>query len=319
MNAKATENVVWTEKYRPQTFDEIVGQDSIISKIKSFVEKGEMPHLLFAGPPGSGKTTTALVIAKTLFGDDWRDQILELNASDERGIDVIRVKVKNFARTMKNPKYPFKIIYLDESDALTTQAQQALRRTMEMYSGDTRFILSCNYLSKIIDPIQSRCAVFKFRRLSKESIFELIDKIAKREHISVGEDAKNALYDISFGDCRKLENILQSASYLGKIDAKIVYDLAAVAKPDEIKNILSAVIKDKNYFKALSALDYVIKQYALSGIDLIKQIESVVESMDIDDNEKIKVFDEAALTESNLVSGCDEEVQLKGFLARLMR
>ncbi|MBT5739669.1 replication factor C small subunit, partial [Candidatus Woesearchaeota archaeon] len=179
---------IWTEKYRPQTFDEVKGQKNIVAKIKAFVETGNMPHLLFAGPAGVGKTTLSLVIAKQLFGENWRQNTLELNASDERGIDVVRVKVKDFARTRSLGNVPFKLIYLDESDALTKDAQQALRRTMENYTKTCRFILSCNYSSKIIDPIQSRCAVFRFKPLPESEIYLVIDKIVKQEGLSISED-----------------------------------------------------------------------------------------------------------------------------------
>ena len=161
-------NSIWTEKYRPSTFEEVKGQKEIVEKVKAFVKSKNMPHLLFSGPAGIGKTTLSLVIAKELFKEGWRQNTLELNASDERGIDVIRVKVKDFARTKAIGDAPFKLIYLDESDALTREAQQALRRTMENYTKTCRFILSCNYSSKIIDPIQSRCAVFRFKPLTKE-------------------------------------------------------------------------------------------------------------------------------------------------------
>ena len=146
------ENTIWTEKYRPKNFSDVKGQKEIVKRVKSFVEQKNMPHLLFAGPAGVGKTSLALVIAKQLFSDSWRQNFLELNASDERGIDVIRVKVKDFARTKAIGDVPFKIIYLDECDALTKEAQQALRRTMENYTSTCRFILGCNYSSKIIDP-----------------------------------------------------------------------------------------------------------------------------------------------------------------------
>jgi replication factor C small subunit len=175
-----------------------------------------MPHLLFAGPAGVGKTTLSLVIAKEMFGENWKQNFLELNASDERGIDVIRVKVKDFARTKAIGNVPFHIIYLDECDALTKEAQQALRRTMENYTRTTRFILSCNYSSKIIDPIQSRCTLFRFRPLPKEEIFKIIDHISLKENVAIDDKAKEALYTVSGGDCRRLENVLQSCAAITK-------------------------------------------------------------------------------------------------------
>ncbi len=172
------EHIIWTEKYRPQDFSDIKGQDAIVARIKAFVEQKNMPHVLFVGPAGIGKTSLSMVIARKLFGENWRQNLLELNASDERGIDVVRNKVKDFARTKAIGDVPFKIIYLDECDALTKEAQQALRRTMENYTQTCRFILSANYSSKILDPIQSRCAIFRFRPLGKEHVFTIIDKIA---------------------------------------------------------------------------------------------------------------------------------------------
>src|SRR3989338_3622404 len=159
------DNAIWIEKYRPKDFSELKGQKEIVKRVEAFVKQENMPHLLFAGPAGTGKTSLALIIARKLFKDAWHQNFLELNASDERGIDIIRVKVKDFARTRAIGDVPFKIIYLDEADALTSEAQQALRRTMENYTQTTRFIISCNYSSKIIEPIQSRCAVLRFRPL----------------------------------------------------------------------------------------------------------------------------------------------------------
>ena len=208
------DTAMWTEKYRPKSFDEIRGQKDIVGKIRAFVKKENMPHVLFAGPAGVGKTTMSLVIARELYGDSWRNNFLELNASDERGIDIVRTKVKDFARTRAIGEVPFKIVYLDECDALTKEAQQALRRTMENYTQTCRFILSCNYSSKIIDPIQSRCAVFRFRPLDKEEILEVISGIAASEGLKISQSTKEAIYRISEGDCRKAENILQSLSLI---------------------------------------------------------------------------------------------------------
>jgi replication factor C small subunit len=315
---KKKEFKIWTEKYRPKTFDEIIGQEEIISKVKSLVEKKEMPHVLFSGPAGIGKTTTSYVIARTMYGELWQDNILELNASDERGIDVIRNKIKEFARAKKSDNIPFKIIYLDECDALTTQAQQALRRIMEKYVSETRFILSCNYLSKIIDPIQSRCAVFKFKGLEKEDMLKVLSNIEKTENINISDEAKNALITLAKGDLRKLENTIQSCSTLSKdVSADLVYSMTAMAKPEEIEELISIFIS-KNYFSSLNKFIEIQEKYSLSLIDLIKEIQSSLDNSKIADNEKIKIIKECANTEMNLVFGCDEEIQLRGFIAKIV-
>ena len=240
------ESKIWIEKFRPQTFEDIKGQDKIVERVKAFVELKNMPHLLFAGYSGTGKTSLSLVVAKKLYGENWKSNFLETNASDDRGIDVVRNTIKDFARTKAIGDFPFKIIYLDECDSLTKEAQQALRRTMETYSNTCRFILSCNFSSKIIDPIQSRCTVFRFKPLAKEEIKKIIDKIAKEEGLKISNSAIDSLYEISEGDCRKLENILQSCAALSaEITEELVFSMASVAKPKEIKEVLPDVSYDE--------------------------------------------------------------------------
>ncbi len=192
---------IWTEKYRPKVFEDIVGQEEIVKRVKNLSDSLNIPHLLFAGPAGTGKSSLALVTVKELYNDLWKENYLELNASDERGIDVVRQKVKDFARTKSISKVPFKVIFLDEADALTREAQQALRRTMENFTNTCRFILSCNYSSKIIDPIQSRCVVFRFRLLEKKDIEKIIIKIAQQEKLEIDESVINTLYEASEGEC----------------------------------------------------------------------------------------------------------------------
>src|SRR6056297_2559611 len=192
---------IWTEKYRPEKFSEVVGQEEIVKRVQPLTDSMNIPHLLFAGPAGTGKSTMALIIVKELFGKDWKENYLELNASDERGINVVREKVKDFARTKSIGNVSFKVIFLDEADALTPEAQQALRRTMENYSNTCRFILSCNYSSKIIDPIQSRCAVFRFKLLEKKDIEKYLVNIAEKENLSIKPEAIEHIYEGSEGDC----------------------------------------------------------------------------------------------------------------------
>ncbi len=309
------EQSIWIEKYRPSTFDAIRGQQDILSKIQAFVAKKNMPHLMFAGPAGVGKSTTALVLAKQLFGPEWRNNFLELNASDERGIDVIRVKVKDFARTRAIGDVPFKIIFLDECDALTKEAQQALRRTMENYTLTTRFVLSCNYSSKIIDPIQSRCALFRFKPLPREEIRTLIDHIAQQEGLTIDSDAYDALYDISEGDCRKMENILQCCCAVDlHIRKELVFSLASVATPKEIKEILELAIANQFVSARKKLLDTMLK-YGLSGIDIIKQIQKETWNLPIPDTKKVEMIDKCGEIEFRMTEGSDEYLQLEALLA----
>ena len=312
------ESTIWTEKYRPSTFEEVKGQQDIVQKMKAFVDQKNLPHLLFSGPAGVGKTTLSLVIAKQLFGETWRENTLELNASDERGIDVVRVKVKDFARTKAIGDVPFKIIYLDESDALTKEAQQALRRTMENYTKTCRFILSCNYSSKIIDPIQSRCAVFRFKPLSKEEIFTLIEKVAGKEDLQVTSEAKEALFQVSEGDCRRLENIMQSCSVMSKtLDQELIYSMAAVAKPKEVNELMSLATKG-NFIESRKKLLHLMLDYGLSGLDVIKQMQKEIWNLSLPDQKKVELVDKCGEIEFRMVEGSDEYLQLESFLAFMM-
>ena len=311
------DSAIWTEKYRPKDFSEIKGQKEIVRRVKAFVEQQNIPHLLFAGPAGVGKSTTALVIAKKLFGGSWRQNFLELNASDTRGIDTIRVNVKDFARTKAIGNVPFKIIFLDECDALTREAQQALRRTMENYTQNCRFILSANYSSKIIDPIQSRCAMFRFKPLDKKEIFAIIEGIEKEEKIKVNEKAKDALYTISEGDARRINNVLQScAAISSNIDEEIVYSMASVAKPKEIGEVLKLALQNK-FIDARKKLLDITLNYGLSGIDIIKQIQQEILNLENLSNEnKMLLMEKCGEIEFRLTEGSDEFIQLEALLSQ---
>lgn len=310
------ESSIWTEKYRPKTFSEVKGQTEIVQRVQAFVEQKNMPHLLFAGPAGIGKTTLSLVIARALYGDEWRGNFLELNASDERGIDVVRVKVKDFARTRAIGDVPFKIIYLDECDALTKEAQQALRRTMENYTQTCRFILSCNYSSKIIDPIQSRCTVFRFKPLSEKEIETIIDHIAKAEGLHLDAKAKEAVFITSGGDVRRVENLLQSSAAMGKkVTEDTIYSIASYAKPKEISGLLEQCRKG-DFPAAKKQLLTVMLEYGLSGLDVAKQLQAAIWQVEhVTDRQKLEMVKSCGDAEFRMVEGADEYIQLQALLA----
>ena len=311
-----TGSSLWTEKYRPSDFFEIKGQAEIVKRVKAFVEQQNLPHLLFAGPAGVGKTSLALVIAKKLFKDSWRQNFLELNASDERGIDIIRHKVKDFARTKAIGDVPFKIIYLDECDALTREAQQALRRTMENYTQTCRFVLSANYSSKIIEPIQSRCVVFRFKPLDKKDVITIIEKIAEQEKLKIDEKAKEALYEISEGDCRRLENVLQSSAVItSSITEDTVHSIASIAKPKEIREVLELALKNR-FIEARNKLLDVMLNYGLAGIDVIKQIQKEILELEIDNKSKMLLIEKCGEIEFRMTEGSDEFIQLEALLSQ---
>ncbi|MFH1174078.1 MAG: replication factor C small subunit [archaeon] len=307
---------IWTEKYRPKTFAEVKGQQEVIKRVEALVKQKNLPHLMFAGPAGVGKTTLALVVAHQLYGKDWKEHVLELNASDERGIDVIRVKVKEFARTKAIEAVPFKIIYLDECDALTKEAQQALRRTMENYTQTCRFILSCNYSSKIIDPIQSRCMLFKFKPLSQEDIENVIDNIAKQEKLHMSKETKAALYEVTRGDCRRAENVLQGAAALSTtITEKEIYEVASVAKPKEIIDVLELAAKGRFLDAKQRLLDTMLK-HGLGGLDVIKQMQQSAWQLSLSDHAKLELVMLCGEIEFRMVEGSDDFIQLETLLAK---
>jgi len=306
---------IWVEKYRPKKLDEIIGQEEIVTRLKSFVEKKTLQNLLFAGPAGTGKTTAALCIARELFGDGWRQNLLELNASDERGIDTIRNKVKDYARTRPIGDVPYKIILLDESDALTADAQHALRRTMEMFTHSTRFILDCNYSSRIIEPIQSRCAIFRFRRLTDKDMEQMFKRIAREEKLIISPEAIKAITYFSEGDMRKAINILQAAATLGKrVTEKAVYEVSAAAKPEEVRQMLEFALSGK-FDDARNKLQELLIDRGLAGEDILDQVHREIFNLKLPESKKIELVDKVGEYSFRLVQGANERIQLEAMLA----
>ena len=309
---------MWAEKYRPKSLKDIVDQKEIVDRLKSFVKARNVPHCIFAGPPGTGKTTASLCLSRDLYGDAYREHTMELNASDERGIDVVRETVKTFARVKSIGEIPFKIMILDEADNMTSDAQQALRRTMERYTETCRFIMCANYSGKIIEPIQSRCAPFRFSYLPRKEQDEYLNEIAEKEKIKLTVDGLDAIFEVCSGDLRRAINTLQAAASLDKpIDAKSVYSIAGKASPADVQKMLKTAM-DGNFIESRKQLRDMIQKYGVAGSDIIRQIHSEVFKADIPELWRIKLAGIIGEVDYRLVEGADEEVQLSALLARLV-
>lgn len=309
---------MWAEKYRPKTLNDIVDQKEIVERLKSFAKSRNVPHCIFAGPPGTGKTTAALCLARDLYGDVYREHIMELNASDERGINVVRETVKTFARVKSIGEIPFKIMILDEADNMTADAQQALRRTMERYTETCRFIMCANYSGKIIEPIQSRCAPFRFTYLPREEHDRCLKAMAEKEKVKLSSEGVDAIFEVCGGDLRRAINTLQAAASLDKpVDAKTIYSITGRATPADVQRMMKTAIEG-DFLGARKQLRDMIQKYGIAGSDIIRQIHTEIFRSDIPEQWKIRLADVVGEADYRLVEGSDEEIQLSALLARLV-
>ena len=296
----------------------MVNQSHIVQRLKSFVEAKNIPHCIFAGPPGTGKTTAALCLAHDLYGEVYREYLMELNASDERGINVIRETVKTFARARSMGEIPFKILILDEADNMTADAQQALRRTMERYTETCRFILIANYSGRIIEPIQSRCAPFRFTYLPREEHDKYLMYIAENEKVELLKDGLDAIYEVCGGDLRKAINTLQAAASLGKpVNAEVVYSVVGHANPVDVREMIKLAMKG-DFIKARDKLREMIFRYGVAASDIVRQIHTEIFRLDVPEAWKIKLADIVGEIDFRITQGADEEVQLSALLAQLV-
>lgn len=311
----------WVEKYRPKKLNEVVGQEEITKRLEAFVKNKSLPNLLFSGPAGIGKTSSAVALAKELYPNGFERNFLELNASDERGIEVVRKTIKDFARTMAFDA-DFKIIFLDEADSLTTDAQQALRRTMERFTKTCRFILSCNYSSKIMEPLQSRCVVFRFKPLHSKEIEKKLLQVAKKESLELKENSLKAINYVAQGDLRKAINVLQASASAGpKINEDTIFNVSSKAKPHEIKELINLAL-EKKFLEAREKLDALLYDYGMSGEDIILQLYRELIEMDekeMDGKTKIDLIDKIGEFNFRIVEGANERIQLEALIAQFMK
>ncbi|MCW3998104.1 MAG: replication factor C small subunit [Candidatus Bathyarchaeota archaeon] len=318
------DELMWVEKYRPKKLSEIIGLQHIVESIQVFLKNPKtMPHLLLSGIPGTGKTTVALCIARELFGDNRKTFTLELNASDERGINTVRERIKGFSRYSRASfgNVPFALIILDESDQMTRPAQTALRRIMEKSSRTSRFILICNYSNKIIEPIQSRCAIFRFSKLEKPAMIEHIINIAQKENLSLSSGVAEKIIEYSEGDLRYAINALQTAAAYGEgeITEKIVLQVVGEANPKQVQLMLTKALGG-NFIEARKMMYDLIGQYGFSGSEIVRQMQRELMKVSyLSDSQKAELTSIIGEYDFRLTQGANSDIQLSALLAQFSK
>lgn len=311
-------NTMWVEKYRPQKIVDLVNQKDVVGSLTSLLKNvSELPHLLFSGSAGVGKTTLAVCLSRQILGESWKEYTLELNASDERGINMVRERVKKFSKFAGlDTNIPFKIIILDEADEMTSDAQTALRRIIEDASKHCRFILIANNISKIIEPIQSRCVVFKFTRIAEKEVIAHLKEIVKKEKLKSDEDGLKAIFDYTEGDLRHAINLLQASSSLGAVTEDNVKVSAGLTKTKDVDEILKLALGGK-IVEARNKMIELIKVYGMSESDLLKYLNEAIYKTKI--TNLVEISETIAKYDYRILSGANPEIQLSALLAELSK
>jgi len=310
------DQVLFLEKYRPNTLEEVRGHGHHVRRLKNFIKHANVQHCIFAGPQGVGKTTIALALARQLYEDTWRVNFKEMNASDSRGIDVVRNVIKNFAEAMPvdSGRFRFKIMFLDESDELTKDAQAALRRTMEKYSNTCRFILGCNWPNKIIDPIKSRCAVFRFTKLTDDDLRLIINDVITGEELKISKSIIEHLVQAADGDARIAVNALQELSY---IDSPTIEDTRKIVTSVDralVKKFLETALEG-SHKAAVKIIDELIYNYGYSGTEIIEEAALMLEDWpDLDKQDFGRILYKMGQVDHRIHEGRSERVQLRGLV-----
>jgi len=311
-------NIPWIEKYRPAKLSQIVGNKRIISNLQSISESGNLPNLILAGPPGTGKTTSVLALAHELLGENFKKAVIELNASDERGINVVRDKIKRFAQQkIPLPEGRHKIIILDEADSMTSSAQGSMRVTISDYSNTTRFVLACNDSSKIIEAIQSRCTVLRFGKLSSDDIKERIKFVLNNENAKYDEKGLQAIIDTCNGDMRYALNNSQSCIVgFGEINEENVYKIVELPRPKEIEKIYNFCL-NKMFVDAINKFSELFND-GYSCLEIISVFNRLIQENDkIDDKVRIILLKKISEYKMNLIEGLDSDLQMSGFISEI--
>jgi replication factor C subunit 3/5 len=317
----------WVEQYRPSTLDDVIAHDDILATLRRLMENNAMPHLLFYGPPGTGKTTTIQACARQLYGQSLKSNVLEMNASDDRGIDVVRNEIKDFASTgtvnffaVSSPapnKPGIKLIILDEADQMSHDAQAALRRVIEKYTKNVRFCIVCNHINKIIPAVQSRCTRFRFGPVKKSQTMPRLVHIVETEKVTYTPEGLAAAFKLSHGDLRRCINMMQATNLaLGEITEAAVYQSTGNPAPKDVMFIVETMLTAE-FSEAWAAVSDRMHAMGLSVVDLVREVHGVVQRLDVPQDCKCHCYIQLADIEYNLAAGTNEAVALAALVGTM--